>query len=117
MHRSRASGIAELSRCDRFCAHMATKGLARPFLPPAPAHTTKSKKKDDHLAHKYDALTMVDDAHGEGVLGRGGRGVVNHFGLEGEVDIEIGRTAFFHVSFLLFCRQMGRGSSRGWAFK
>lgn len=42
------------------------------------------------LAKKYDALTMVDDAHGEGVLGAGGRGVVNHFGLEGEVDIEIG---------------------------
>jgi len=42
------------------------------------------------LAKKYDALTMVDDAHGEGVLGKGGRGVVNHFGLEGEVDIEIG---------------------------
>jgi glycine C-acetyltransferase len=42
------------------------------------------------LAKKYDALTMVDDAHGEGVLGLGGRGVVNHFGLEGEVDIEIG---------------------------
>ena len=42
------------------------------------------------LAHTYDALTMVDDAHGEGVLGKGGRGVVNHFGLEGEVDIEIG---------------------------
>lgn len=33
---------------------------------------------------------MVDDAHGEGVLGKGGRGVVNHFGLEGVVDIEIG---------------------------
>ena len=42
------------------------------------------------LAKRYDALTMVDDAHGEGVLGKGGRGVVNHFGLEGEVDIEIG---------------------------
>merc|ERR1711865_693653 len=42
------------------------------------------------LSKKYDALTMVDDAHGEGVLGAGGRGVVNHFGLEGEVDIEIG---------------------------
>eukprot|EP01043_Picozoa_sp_COSAG02_P053021 COSAG02_NODE_5802_length_4026_cov_4.072320_4_plen_85_part_00 len=39
------------------------------------------------LAHKYDALTMVDDAHGEGVLGHGGRGVVNHFGLEGQVTI------------------------------
>ena len=43
-----------------------------------------------YCAKKYDALTMVDDAHGEGVLGKGGRGVVNHFGLEGEVDIEIG---------------------------
>jgi len=42
------------------------------------------------LARKYDALTMVDDAHGEGVLGLGGRGVVNHFGLDGQVDIEIG---------------------------
>jgi len=42
------------------------------------------------LAKKYDALTMVDDAHGEGVMGKGGRGIVNHFGLEGEVDIEIG---------------------------
>jgi glycine C-acetyltransferase len=42
------------------------------------------------LAKKYDALSMVDDAHGEGVLGQGGRGVVNHFGLDGQVDIEIG---------------------------
>lgn len=42
------------------------------------------------LAKKYDALTMVDDAHGEGVMGKGGRGVVDHFGLVGQVDIEIG---------------------------
>lgn len=42
------------------------------------------------LAKTYDALTMVDDAHGEGVLGKGGRGIVNHFGLVGEVDIEVG---------------------------
>lgn len=42
------------------------------------------------LAKQYDALTMVDDAHGEGVLGKGGRGIVSHFGLEGQVDIEIG---------------------------
>lgn len=42
------------------------------------------------LAKKYDALTMVDDAHGEGVLGKGGRGIVNHFGLDGQVDIEVG---------------------------
>ena len=42
------------------------------------------------LAKKYGALTMVDDAHGEGVLGKGGRGIVDHFGLVGEIDIEIG---------------------------
>ena len=33
---------------------------------------------------------MVDDAHGEGVLGRGGRGIVDHFGLHGVFDVEIG---------------------------
>jgi glycine C-acetyltransferase len=38
----------------------------------------------------YDALLMVDDAHGEGVLGNGGRGIVDHFNLHGKVDIEIG---------------------------
>lgn len=42
------------------------------------------------LAEKYDALVMVDDAHGEGVLGDHGRGIVDHFGLHGKVDIEVG---------------------------
>ncbi len=42
------------------------------------------------LARKYGALTMVDDAHGEGVLGKGGRGIVDHFGLHGQIDIELG---------------------------
>jgi glycine C-acetyltransferase len=42
------------------------------------------------LADKFDALTMVDDAHGEGVLGEGGRGIVDHFGLVGRIDIEVG---------------------------
>jgi glycine C-acetyltransferase len=42
------------------------------------------------LVKEYDAITMVDDAHGEGVLGKGGRGVVDHFGLVGQVDIEVG---------------------------
>ncbi len=42
------------------------------------------------LANKYEALTMVDDAHGEGVLGKGGRGIVDHFNLHGQVDIEVG---------------------------
>jgi glycine C-acetyltransferase len=38
----------------------------------------------------YDAVLMVDDAHGEGVLGRGGRGIVDHFDLHGKVEVEIG---------------------------
>jgi glycine C-acetyltransferase len=42
------------------------------------------------VSQKYDAILMVDDAHGEGVLGRGGRGIVDHFGLHGKVDIEVG---------------------------
>ncbi len=42
------------------------------------------------LAKEYGALTMVDDAHGEGVLGEGGRGIVDHFKMHGEVDIEVG---------------------------
>ncbi len=42
------------------------------------------------IAEKYNAITMVDDAHGEGVLGRGGRGIIDHFNLHGKVDIEVG---------------------------
>lgn len=42
------------------------------------------------LAKKYGALTMVDDAHGEGVLGENGRGIVDHFKLHGQVDVEVG---------------------------
>ena len=42
------------------------------------------------VARDHDMLLMVDDAHGEGVLGRGGRGIVDHFGLHGKVDIEVG---------------------------
>ena len=42
------------------------------------------------VAKKYDILLMVDDAHGEGVLGTGGRGIVDHFGLHGKVDVEVG---------------------------
>jgi glycine C-acetyltransferase len=42
------------------------------------------------VADRYDILLMVDDAHGEGVLGKGGRGIVDHFGLHGKVDVEVG---------------------------
>lgn len=42
------------------------------------------------IAKNFGAITMVDDAHGEGVLGRGGRGIIDHFNLHGKVDIEVG---------------------------
>ena len=42
------------------------------------------------VAREHDILLMVDDAHGEGVLGHGGRGIVDHFDLHGKVDIEVG---------------------------
>ncbi|WP_010916656.1 glycine C-acetyltransferase [Thermoplasma volcanium] len=42
------------------------------------------------IAEKYDIMTYVDDAHGEGVLGDHGRGIVNYFHLEDKVDIEMG---------------------------
>ncbi len=42
------------------------------------------------LAEKYGAIMMVDDAHSSGVLGRAGRGTVDHFGLDGRVQIQVG---------------------------
>ncbi len=42
------------------------------------------------LAKQYGARVMVDDAHGLGVLGEGGRGTASHFGLEDDVDIYMG---------------------------
>ncbi len=42
------------------------------------------------VANAHDILLMVDDAHGEGVLGKGGRGIVDHFNLHSKVDLEIG---------------------------
>jgi glycine C-acetyltransferase len=42
------------------------------------------------LAERYGAIMMVDDAHSSGVLGRNGRGTIDHFGLHGRVDIQVG---------------------------
>jgi glycine C-acetyltransferase len=70
------------------------------------------------VAERHDLLLMVDDAHGEGVLGRGGRGIVDHFGLQGRVDIEIGTLskafgvvggyAAAHAEIVEWLRQRGR---------
>ncbi|WP_339034249.1 aminotransferase class I/II-fold pyridoxal phosphate-dependent enzyme [Spiroplasma endosymbiont of Cantharis rufa] len=46
--------------------------------------------KINYLAKKYNAYSIVDDAHGEGVLGPNGQGSIAHFGLEGKIDIEVG---------------------------
>ena len=42
------------------------------------------------VAEKYGAIMMVDDAHASGVLGRNGRGTVDHFGLHGRVQVQVG---------------------------
>jgi len=42
------------------------------------------------VAEKYGAIMMVDDAHSSGVLGRNGRGTIDHFGMHGRVDIQVG---------------------------
>jgi glycine C-acetyltransferase len=42
------------------------------------------------VAERYDAAVMVDDAHASGVLGRNGRGTIDHFDLHGRVDIQVG---------------------------
>ena len=42
------------------------------------------------LAERYSAIMMVDDAHASGVLGRNGRGSVDHFGVHGRVDVQVG---------------------------
>jgi glycine C-acetyltransferase len=42
------------------------------------------------LAEKYGCIMMIDDAHSSGVLGRNGRGTVDHFDLHGRVDIQVG---------------------------
>ncbi len=42
------------------------------------------------IAERYEAAVMVDDAHASGVLGRNGRGTIDHFDLHGRVDIQVG---------------------------
>ena len=42
------------------------------------------------VAEKHGAIMMIDDAHASGVLGQNGRGTVDHFGLHGRVEIQVG---------------------------
>ncbi|HEU5415015.1 MAG TPA: glycine C-acetyltransferase [Candidatus Angelobacter sp.] len=42
------------------------------------------------MAEKYGAIMMVDDAHASGVLGRNGRGTIDHFNVHGRVDVQVG---------------------------
>lgn len=61
----------------------------------------------NEVAEQYGVMTMVDDAHGEGVLG-GGKGIVHHFGLQGRFDVEMGTLskAFGVVGGVVAGRQM-----------
>jgi glycine C-acetyltransferase len=43
-----------------------------------------------NISQRYGAMTYVDDAHGEGVIGPDGRGIGAHFGIEGKIDVEMG---------------------------
>ena len=62
------------------------------------------------LARRYGARVMVDDAHGLGVIGPGGRGTAAYFGLEDEVDVIMGTVLQVpRVHRRLHGRQRGRG--------
>lgn len=60
------------------------------------------------VAEEHGIILMVDDAHGEGVLGQGGRGIVDHFDLHGRVHVEIGTLskAFGVIGGLIAGRQI-----------
>ena len=47
-------------------------------------------KELSEMREKHDTMLYVDDAHGEGVLGKNGRGIIDHFNLQGKVDVEMG---------------------------
>ncbi len=55
------------------------------------------------LAKKYDCLTMVDEAHGFGILGKHGKGAVEYFGLEEDIDIQMGTLSKAAGAFGAYC--------------
>jgi glycine C-acetyltransferase len=107
-HGSIIDGV-RLSKAERaIFKHRNTEDLER-VLREANARPTKPKKifvvtdgvfsmdgdiapldKIEQIAHQYGANIYVDDAHGDGVLGENGRGVVSHFKLEGKIEMEMG---------------------------
>lgn len=55
------------------------------------------------LAKKYDCLVMIDEAHALGVMGKNGRGLAEHFGVEKEIDIQMGTLSKAAGSFGAYC--------------
>jgi glycine C-acetyltransferase len=75
--------------------------------------------KIQKISTEYGAMTYVDDAHGEGVIGPDGRGIGAHFGIEGKIDVEMGTfsKAYGVVGGLIagsqdLCRWLDCGKSR-----
>src|SRR3989338_5752273 len=72
------------------------------------------------IAQEYNAMTYVDDAHGDGVLGVNGRGAAFHFGLHGKIDVEIGTfskafgTVGGYISGSKNLREYALNKSRTW---
>ncbi|MBU0533138.1 glycine C-acetyltransferase [Candidatus Micrarchaeota archaeon] len=72
------------------------------------------------LAEQYEAVTYVDDAHGDGVLGDHGRGIVSHFKVEGRVDFDMGTfskafgTMGGHISTSKTAKEFLLNKSRTW---
>src|ERR1700676_1143154 len=60
------------------------------------------------IAERHGAIMMIDDAHSSGVLGGNGRGTVDHFGLHGRVDVQVG-TLSKAIGVLGGCLVGGRG--------
>ena len=55
------------------------------------------------LAREYDAIVMIDEAHAMGVLGKGGRGAAEYFGLEKQIDIQMGTLSKAAGAFGAYC--------------
>lgn len=55
------------------------------------------------LSEKYGCMVMIDEAHALGILGKNGKGAVEHFGLEGQIDIQMGTLSKAVGSFGAYC--------------